>query len=135
MNTIVIDTNVIVSALLSPQGVPAKILSFIFDEKVSMLYDKRILAEYTEVLHRQKFAFRSDLIVHVIRFIERKGVCINALVQEGVFNDEDDKIFYEVFKTGQADFLITGNKKHFPSENNIVTPKEFIDNYYLTVMS
>ncbi|MDR0585773.1 MAG: hypothetical protein LBG26_00885 [Treponema sp.] len=43
------------------------------------------------------------------------------------FADEDDKIFYELYKSGEAIFLITGNIKHFPKEKNIITPREFIE--------
>jgi predicted nucleic acid-binding protein len=43
------------------------------------------------------------------------------------FTDEDDRIFYELYKSSESDFLITGNIKHFPKERNIITPREFIE--------
>jgi putative PIN family toxin of toxin-antitoxin system len=126
---VVLDTNVLVSALLSPNGLPAEILNFVLDGTLTIVYDNRILSEYKDVLHRKKFAFDAELIHILLDFFIQKGVFINALPLSIPFKDEDDKIFYEVFKSASIDFLITGNKKDFPKENNIVTPKEYIDIY------
>jgi predicted nucleic acid-binding protein len=46
------------------------------------------------------------------------------------FTDEDDKIFYDVYKSSDAEYIITGNKKHFPQKNNIIIPREYIELNY-----
>jgi len=123
---VVIDTNVLVSALLNPNGLPAKILQFIFEQKIKLLCDNRIFLEYHKVLQRKKFHFDNGLIVYLLNFIKIEAKFIdNVMPQDVMFNDEDDKKFYEVFKTGQAHFLITGNIKHFPKEKGIITLTEF----------
>jgi putative PIN family toxin of toxin-antitoxin system len=121
---VVIDTNVIVSALLNANGLPAKILRLVFERKVKILCDTRIFAGYQNVLCRRKFHFDSGLIVYLLDFIKIEAIFVDAIPQSILFNDEDDKKFYEVFKTTQADFLITGNIKHFPKERGIITPAE-----------
>ena len=126
---VVLDTNIIVSALLSPQGLSAKLLNLILDNKLTMVYDNAIFAEYSEVLKRDKFMLDKELVNLIIDFISREGEYIIAEFQNIQFIDEDDKVFYEVYKAGDADYLITGNKKHFPKEKNIVTVREFFNRY------
>ena len=141
---IVVDTNVIVSGLLNTDGTPAKILSLIFNGKVKILYDNRIIFEYHDVLSRKEFGFPAESINDIIVFFKRGGEFINSEplkinnpASRGVlnpshtikFSDETDKKFYEVYKFGEAQYLITGNLKHFPKENTIVTPKTFIELY------
>jgi uncharacterized protein len=126
---VVLDTNVLVSALINPTGVPATILSLLLNGKLTVLYDSRILQEYRQVLSRQKFHFELSLILHLLDYIRHGGefVAIEPLRVPSV--SEDDKMFYEVAKTGKAEYLVTGNKRHFPSEKIVRTPKEFVDIY------
>ena len=122
---VVLDTNIVVSALLSPQGLSAKLLNLVFDKKLTIVYDNNIFAEYLEVLNRDKFMLDKELVNLVIDFISKEGEYIIAEFQNIQFIDEDDKVFYEVYKGGDVDYFITENKKHFPKENNIVTVSEF----------
>jgi uncharacterized protein len=126
---IVLDTNVLVSGLLNPDGNPAIILSLIINGKIKILYDNRIVSEYIDVLNRKKFGFKPAWIKPIIDFIQNEGEFIAANPISKIFNDEDDKKFYEVAKTGEADFILTGNINHFPKEEQIVTPSQFINNY------
>jgi len=76
------------------------------------------------------FVVKLNSVVNlVIDFISKEGEYIIAKFQNIQFIDEDDKVFYEVYKGGDVDFLITGNKKHFPKEKNIVTVNEFFKDY------
>ena len=125
MMNVVIDTNVLVSALLNANGLPAKILRLVLERKIKLFYDNRMVTEYRTVLRRDKFHFDNGLIIYLLNFIESEAIHIQAIEQNAIFNDEDDKKFYDVFKTAQAEFLITGNIKHFPKEKGIVTPSEF----------
>ena len=131
MMNVVIDTNVLVSALLNANGLPAKIMRLVFERKIRLLCDRRIFAEYHNVLHRDKFHFDNGLVAYLLNFIKIEAIFIEATEQNTVFNDDDDKKFYEVFKTAQAEFLITGNMKHFPKEKGIVTPAEFYHNFFI----
>ena len=122
---IVLDTNIIVSAFLNPKGLPAEIVSLVLAKKIILCYDNKILSEYTEVLTRSKFNFNIELIHNFLEFVKNNGEYIVAESQPIQFNDEDDKVFYDVFKSSNAEYIITGNTKHYPRETNIITPKEF----------
>ena len=124
---IVLDTNIIVSALLSPKGLPARILNLVLNGSAAIIYDNRVLAEYADVLGREKFKINQELRDFIIDFIENEGIYIIAESQDIKFLDRDDKLFYELYKSGDADYLITGNKKHFPGEKSIITAREFIE--------
>ena len=123
---VVVDTNVIVSALINSNGTPAKILALILNGKVTILFDNRIIFEYKEVLSRKEFGFNAETVNDLIDFFKHEGEFINAEHEKIKFHDETDKKFYEVYKSEKASFLITGNTKHFPKERGIVTPGEFL---------
>jgi putative PIN family toxin of toxin-antitoxin system len=127
---IVLDTNVIVSALLRPQSLPAKILGYVLNGTIEIAYDNNILAEYIYVLNREKFKINKDLIKIVLDYITNEGVYTISMPRNIKFVDEDDKVFYELYKSEGIDYLITGNIKDFPKEKNIITPREFIDRSY-----
>jgi len=119
----VLDTNVLVSALLSKKSVPAEILDEDTSGRIVPLFDDEILTEYEDVLHRKKFPFTA-------RAIKDRGVYVEAGPVDAIQPDLDDVVFYVVVmekcKDGDA-YLITGNQKHFPKEPFIVTPKEMLD--------
>jgi uncharacterized protein len=124
---VVLDTNVLISAFLNPKGTTATILNLLLNGKITLLYDNRILTEYKEVLRRKKFGFSGELIEPLLEFLRSEGLFIAANPNTIKFTDESDKMFLEVAETGGADFLITGNKAHFPNLTFIVSPREFID--------
>jgi len=124
---VVVDTNVIVSALINSNGTPGKILPLILNGKLELLYDNRIIFEYKEVLARKEFGFNIEIINDLMDFFKHEGEFVNAEHINLKFHDESDKKFYEVFKAEKAQYLITGNIKHFPKEKGIVTPKEFFE--------
>jgi len=126
---IVLDTNVLISSLLNPNGNPAKILNLILSLKIILLFDNRIINEYYNVLKREKFQFSDDLILPLMDFIKHEGIYINAEPIKKKFTDEDDKKFYEVFISSSADYLVTGNINHFPKEKLIVKPVVFINQF------
>lgn len=130
---VIIDTNVIVSAILSKDTTSptVKVLELLFNNRLNLFYSKEILKEYIDVLSREKFKFEKELIDYVIQAIVEKGNLINPDRIEIDLIDIKDKPFYELvmdkkINTGK---LITGNLKHFPSQINIVTPRQFIDMY------
>ena len=122
----VIDTNILVSSLISPTGSPAKVLDQVLNKNVVICYDSRIITEYQEVLLRPKFCFEKKSVKQLIDFIILSGISIVPVPISEAFNDEDDKVFYEVAKTANA-YLVTDNTKHFPKETIVVTPQELLD--------
>jgi uncharacterized protein len=127
--TVVLDTNVLVSALINPAGVPATVLGLLLNGKLTACYDNRILGEYREVLSRPKFRFKKSLIPQLLDYIRQEGEFIAVEPLRITSISEDDRMFYEVAKAGKAAYLVTGNKRHFPNEDIVRTPKEFVDIY------
>lgn len=125
----VIDTNILVSALKSRNGLPAQIISLLLNRVIKPCFDNRILEEYYTVLHREKFHFSETEIDWLLGIFESEGYNVVATPIDIEFVDNDDKKFYEVAKYCNAP-VITGNAKHFPQEPMIMTCREFITKYY-----
>ena len=128
MNTrrMVLDTNVIVSALLSPSGSPAKVYSLFINGEHELLYSDSILVEYQDVLSRTHLAIDADDASKVIDGIRNHGVCISPEPGTVTLIDEDDRVFYDIAKSSGA-YLVTGNLRHYPKESFIVSPREYLD--------
>lgn len=126
----VIDTNVLLSALLSKKedAATVKVLDAVFDGTIIPLYHPSILAEYNDVLHREKFHLQECMIRKVIEAIRQFGVEIFPQPTGAVRIDMDDLVFYEVAMEKRDDdaYLVTGNQKHYPFRDFIVTPAEMI---------
>lgn len=122
----VIDTNVLVSALLSRNEDSATviILREIFGGRITPLFHERILREYSEVLHRKKFGLNERTIRVVLNAIVQFGIEVFPKPTGEILPDIDDLIFYEVAVGFGEAFLVTGNQKHFPARGFIVTPAE-----------
>jgi putative PIN family toxin of toxin-antitoxin system len=122
---VVLDTNVLVSALLS-YGPPALIVDLLAGGEILPCFDDPILAEYWDVLCRPKFGFSSVRINRLVQDIIRFGQGIEAPVPSKVpMPDEADRKFYDVAKDTGA-MLITGNIKHFSQEPFIIAPAQFL---------
>ena len=126
----VIDTNVLVSALLSKNEASptVKVLDAVFDGKIIPLYHQDILAEYDEVLHREKFHLHEESIHTILGAVRQYGIEVFPQPTGAVLIDMDDLIFYEVAmeKRDNGSYLVTGNQKHYPFKDFIVTPAEMI---------
>lgn len=127
----VIDTNVLISALLSKNEDSAtlKVLDAVFDGKIIPLYHQDILAEYDEVLHREKFHLREEMIQTVLNAVKQYGVEVFPQPTGAVLIDMDELVFYEVVMEKRDDdaYLVTDNQKHYPFKDFIVTPAEMIE--------
>ena len=123
----VLDTNILVSALWTPNGKAAYIVNQAIAGKLKLCHDYRILAEYREVLSRPKFKFYDWQINFLLERLEKNGISVipDALPQVS-FTDESDRVFFEVAKFCRAP-LVTGNLKHYPQDDCIVTLSEFYD--------
>ncbi len=126
---IVLDTNVLVSGVINPDGKPAQIINLLLNGRLTVLYDNRIIREYREVLSREKFGFSLDLIRPLVDFIMIEGEFVVAEPVKENMRDEADKKFLEVARSGKAEYLITGNKRDFPGIEWIVDPAEFLDKF------
>lgn len=126
----VIDTNVFISALLSKNSDAAtvKVSQAILDGSIVPLYHDDILTEYDDVLHREKFNFREGTIQLVLNAVKKFGIEVFPQPTGEILIDMDDLIFYEVAMEKREDdaYLVTGNQKHYPIKNFIVTPAEMI---------
>lgn len=126
----VIDTNVLVSAMLKWESVPGSVLALTFDGPIIPLLNKEIVAEYREVLSRTKFHLTEEIISDVLSNLDEVGVYIDTDSIDIDLPDPKDRVFYEVVmeERKQEDaYLVTGNIRHFPNEPFIVTPKQMID--------
>lgn len=126
----VIDTNVIVSAVIKSSSIPGTILDLAFNGIIVPLYNEDILAEYELVLSRSKFGLTSDVVRTIVDSIEESGIFITAEGLDIQLPDMNDLVFYEVIMEGRKTkdaFLVTGNTKHFPVETFIVTPRQMLD--------
>ena len=121
---VVLDTNILVSALLSPLGKPAQILNRYTNGEFTLCVDERILAEYEKVLTRPKFNFQPIKIHSLLRYIREHSISVTASEINVPFVDVSDKKFYEVAKHCHA-ILLTGNLKHFPKDEQIKSVHDF----------
>ena len=126
----VIDTNVIVSALLTQRAdsPTVKVLKAVSEGTLIPLYNDEIMKEYDEVLHRPKFPFTERRIRPVLASIRAFGLAVNPSRTGQILPDMDDLVFYEVVMEKRKDdaYLITGNLRHFPAKTWIVTPAEMM---------
>lgn len=126
----VIDTNVMVSALLKNNSMPALVLKEVLVGNINLLVNDDILSEYLEVLSRKKFHFPIDAVINLIDEIKKRAIYVDATPIEEYMPDPDDAVFYEVVMEARKEvdaYLVTGNLKHFPEKVFVVTPKEMID--------
>jgi putative PIN family toxin of toxin-antitoxin system len=130
---IVLDTNVLVSGLINPFGLPARILELILAGNLVIVFDDRIIAEYRQVLARECFSLDADDVAEVLRYFETTGEHITAHPISVTLPDPDDLSFLEVAFMAQVDALVTGNVRHYPSELcrgiAVLTPAAFLDRW------
>ena len=126
----VIDTNVLVSALLKWDSIPGQVVQQTYAHEIIPVFNDSILQEYEEVLSREKFHFPKetvDFLLSRLKTIGENMTTVESLV--GNFPDPKDVVFFEVVmeknKTDDA-FLVTGNLKHFPKHPKVVTPAEML---------
>lgn len=126
----VVDTNVLVSAMLKWNSVPGNIMELVFSGTIIPLLNGHIMKEYREVLSRPKFHMPEGIIQNVLAEINQLGIYIDAEVLDIVFPDPKDRVFYEVVmeeRKSEDAYLVTGNIKHFPVKPYVVTPRQMMD--------
>ena len=124
----VIDTNVLVSGLMTKRGHTWDIIAAVFSGDIGLCYDSRILEEYSGVLRRAKFAITKNDYDALINYIKSDCYETDAPPVSVPFADKSDKKFYEVAKAFNCK-IITGNLKHFPADGTAVSPADFCKNF------
>ena len=128
MIKVVINTNILVSALWSKQGNPFRIIEMLFAKDMTLYYTDEMIDEYKEVLCREKFGFSNDRVESLLHELTKNGVPTDSTVSATEFADETDRKFYDAAKANGA-ILITGNIKHYPDQPFILTTYEFLRIY------
>lgn len=126
----VIDTNVLVSAMLKWDSVPGLVLKHVFGGNLIPVFNGEIMAEYREVLLRKKFCFPEEAVYTVLESLQEQGIFINAGKLDIELLDDKDTVFYEVVmekRKKDTAYLVTGNIKHFPKEPFVATPREMLE--------
>lgn len=129
---VVIDTNVLVSALITrnENSPTVQILRFLANGNIVPVYSDEIVKEYNEVLRRDKFKLSESLIINLLKDIMDNGLKITVLAEvTDTMPDPKDILFYAVTLSAQDKdaFLVTGNGKHFPEKPFVVTPSELVE--------
>ena len=124
-----IDTNILVSALLSPKNdsVTVQVMEKVLQKKIIPLYSEEIFAEYENVLHRPKFKFSPDVVNYLLSAIKNFGILKNPAETEIILPDMKDLPFYKIILDNEESYLVTGNIKHFPQNSRIITAREMIN--------
>lgn len=127
----VIDTNVLVSALLSSHSEAAtvQLIGKLIIGEIIPVYSNEIMCEYQEVLSRKKFKFAPESIKYILMAIEKYGILVEPSSTGIILPDMKDLPFYEVVmeKRDEDAYLVTGNLRHFPKEPFIVTARQMLD--------
>jgi uncharacterized protein len=130
---IVLDTNVLVAGLLAPFGPCGEIVRMVSSGDLTLSYDARIILEYSEVLHRQKFRFDEDRVSALLNYIAHHGIKTASSPLARALPDRDDEPFLEVAVAGGVACLVTDNRVHFPVKSRqgikVVSPREFLAFY------
>jgi uncharacterized protein len=130
MIRVVLDTNVVISAALIAEGLPAAIFDLAMKQIILMIVSPAILAEYEKVLNYPRLKLEPSRIKGFLSDIRKAGELVTPRHTLQISRDESDNRFYECAEAGKADFLITGNTQHFPvhhKSTKVVTPREFIE--------
>ena len=127
---VIIDTNVLVSAVLKSHSVPGSIVELAFDGPIIPILNEAIEKEYREVLSRPKFHLPEDLIEGIMSTFHKRAIYVDAEHLDVELPDPKDLVFYEVVMEERKEeeaYLVTGNIRHFPNRPFIVTPREMLD--------
>jgi putative PIN family toxin of toxin-antitoxin system len=126
---LVIDTNVLVSAALKPDGLQRTTFLLAITKPGRLYVSVPVLEEYAEVLSRPELSIRKGLRLQLLQLLKNHSHLVTPSRHIEVTSDPDDNIFIECADVARADFLITGNRKHFPTfwkNTKIVTPRDFV---------
>jgi putative PIN family toxin of toxin-antitoxin system len=126
---LVIDTNVVVSAALKPDGLQRTVVLLSLSKPVRWYVSKEIMSEYATVLARPELKIRRSLRQQLIQLIENHSHIVTPSRLDQVTSDPEDNMFVECADAARADYLLTGNQRHFPKfwkNTKIISSSEFL---------
>lgn len=126
---LVIDTNVLVSAALKPEGLQRTTLLIALTKPARLYVSLLILQEYNDVLARPELKIRKGLRLQLLQLVRNRSHIVVPRRRLEVATDPDDNIFLECADAARADFLVTGNQRHFPKfwkSTKVISPREFV---------
>jgi putative PIN family toxin of toxin-antitoxin system len=126
---LVLDTNILVSAAIQPDSLQRTAFLLAITKPARLYVSEPLLEEYAAVLSRPELSIRKGLRLQLLQLIRNHAHLVNPARPIEAASDPDDNIFIECADAARADFLITGNRRHFPAfwkNTKIVTPREFV---------
>jgi putative PIN family toxin of toxin-antitoxin system len=126
---VVLDTNVLVSAAIKPAGLQRTVFLIAISKPARLYVSRPILLEYAEVLARPELRIRKGLRLQFLQLIKNHGHTVTPNRRLEVTTDPADNMFLECADAARADYLVTGNQKHFPKfwkNTKVVTSREFV---------
>jgi putative PIN family toxin of toxin-antitoxin system len=127
---LVVDTNIVVSAAIKPDGLQRTVLLLAITRPARLYVSNAILTEYRDVLSRPEFQMRKGLRRQLLDLIRKRGHLVKPARTVQVATDPEDNIFIECADAARADYLVTGNVRHFPrfwKNTKVVTSREFLN--------
>jgi len=127
---LVIDTNVLVSAVLKPDGLQRTVFLLATTKPARWYVSGPIMEEYATVLARPELKIRKSLRLQFIQLIKNHTYSVTPSRLPQLTSDPDDNIFLECADAARADYLVTGNRRHFPrfwKKTKIIDSREFLD--------
>jgi putative PIN family toxin of toxin-antitoxin system len=126
---LVVDTNIVVSAALKPDGLQRTVLLLAITKPARLYVSDVILTEYRDVLSRPELQIRKGPRQQLFDLIRKRAHLIDAVQTVQITHDPEDNIFIECADAARADYLVTGNVRHFPrfwKNTKVVTSREFL---------
>jgi putative PIN family toxin of toxin-antitoxin system len=126
---LVIDTNVLVSAALKPEGLQRTTLILAVTKPALFYVSHPVLKEYADVLSRPELGIRKGIRQQLLRLVKNHSHIVTPSRRLEICTDPDDNVFLECADAARADYLITGNPRHFPrfwKKTKVITTREFI---------
>jgi uncharacterized protein len=130
MTRVVIDTNILVSALLRPESLPAAVLMLALSGEVRLCISDAVFAEYDDVIRRPRFKRSAEVIDGTLQSIRNLGYWVKPGARVEACIDPDDNIFLECAQASEADYLVTGNQRDFPGrwkKTKVIGARELIE--------
>jgi len=126
---IVLDTNVLISGLISKEGAPGKILDLVLQREIILCLDRRIIDEYRRIVSKPELKINKEEADWVLDFILDQSLMVESEPISINLPDPDDLMFIEVAIIAKT-IIVTGNKRHFPAhainKNRVLSPAEFM---------
>jgi len=126
---VVIDTNIVVSAALRPYGLQRTVFLLALTKPARMYVSREILAEYRSVIARPALKITKGRQLQLLQLVRNRVQVVHPRYKLEVTSDPEDNKFLECADAARADYLITGNQRHFPKfwkNTKVITSREFV---------